>query len=127
MTSVTIFNSLGGSTVSAHDDESSDQDTKDSDGGGVSTAEASKDESKDESKEDQAKSSGDKEVETDDDGVPVPGDDAKEKAAEMIKAYEYQPTLVLPGSGKTITGTAVNEWLDDDGNPKFADDEDSPS
>jgi len=32
---------------------------------------------------------------------------------------------VLPGSGKTITGTAVNDWLDQGGNPKFANGEGS--
>lgn len=46
---------------------------------------------------------------------------AREKAHEMAAAYEDRPTAVLPGSGNTVTGTAVNEWLDDDGNPKFGD------
>ena len=32
-------------------------------------------------------------------------------------------TAVLPGTDGTITGVAVNEWLDDDGNPKFGKDE----
>jgi hypothetical protein len=55
---------------------------------------------------------------------PEPDEKAKDKAAEMMQAYEDdRPTLVLPGSGKTITGTAVGDWLDDDGNPKFADGE----
>jgi hypothetical protein len=55
---------------------------------------------------------------------PEPDQKAKDKAAEMMQAYEDdRPTLVLPGSGKTITGTAVGDWLDDDGNPKFADGE----
>lgn len=58
---------------------------------------------------------------------PEPDEDAKEKAAEMMKSYEDRPTLVVPGSGGAISGTAVNDWLDDDGNPKFADDEDSPA
>ena len=56
---------------------------------------------------------------------PEPNQEAKEKAAKMMEAYEDRPTLVLPGSGKTITGTAVNDWLDEDGNPKFADGESS--
>ncbi len=34
---------------------------------------------------------------------------------------------MLPGSGGAISGTAVNDWLDDDGNPKYADDEDAPA
>ncbi len=52
---------------------------------------------------------------------PVPNEDAKVRAAKMMQAYEdNRPTLVLPGSGKTITGTAVGDWLDEDGNPKYA-------
>ena len=50
---------------------------------------------------------------------PEPDEDDKRKAAEMMKAYEDRPTLVLPGSGGTISGTAVNDWLDEDGNPKY--------
>ena len=48
-----------------------------------------------------------------------PNDEAKAKAKEMAKAYEDRPTAVLPGSDNTITGTAVNDWLDDDGNPIY--------
>ncbi|MGA7053678.1 MAG: hypothetical protein WBZ37_20880 [Mycobacterium sp.] len=58
---------------------------------------------------------------------PEPDQEAKDKAAEMMKAYEDRPTLVLPGSGKTITGTAVNDWLDEEGNAKFANDEEAPA
>ena len=47
----------------------------------------------------------------------------KEKAAKIMTAYQDQPTVVLPGSGGMITGTAVNEWLDEDGNPKFGEPE----
>jgi hypothetical protein len=50
---------------------------------------------------------------------------AKEKAEEMVKAYEDRPTAVLPGSHNTITGTAINDWLDEDGNPKYGQDEQS--
>lgn len=50
---------------------------------------------------------------------PEPNEEHKEKAAEMMTAYEDRPTLVLPGSAAMVTGTAVNDWLDDDGNPKF--------
>ncbi|AGZ49455.1 hypothetical protein PJK45_02130 [Mycobacterium kansasii] len=59
--------------------------------------------------------------------VPEPSDEAKETAAEMMTAYEDRPTLVLPGSGKTITGTAVGDWLDEHGHPRYADDTDSPA
>jgi hypothetical protein len=47
---------------------------------------------------------------------------AREAAKEMAKAYDDRPTAVLPGSHNTVTGTAINEWLDDDGNPKYGQD-----
>ncbi len=50
---------------------------------------------------------------------PEPGEDQKRAAAKMMTAYEDRPTLVLPGSGAMVTGTAVNDWLDEDGNPKY--------
>ena len=49
---------------------------------------------------------------------PEPDEEDKKKAAEMMTAYEDRPTLVLPGTGRMVTGTAVNDWLDEDGNPK---------
>ncbi|MCV7031423.1 hypothetical protein [Mycobacterium sherrisii] len=50
---------------------------------------------------------------------PEPTEEDKKAAAEMMVAYdETRPTLVLPGSGGAVSGTAVNDWLDDDGNPK---------
>nr|WP_231117978.1 hypothetical protein [Mycobacterium colombiense] len=36
----------------------------------------------------------------------------------MMEAYKEKPTIVLPGTGGSVSGTAVNEWLDDEGNPK---------
>jgi hypothetical protein len=45
----------------------------------------------------------------------------------MMTAYEDRPTLVLPGTGGAVSGTAVNDWLNDDGNPAAADDEDAPA
>ena len=40
----------------------------------------------------------------------------------MRKEYdEDRPTVTMPGSDGTVAGTAVNEWLDDDGNPKYGD------
>lgn len=48
---------------------------------------------------------------------------AKEAAAEMARAYEDRPTVVLPGSHGTVSGTAVNDWLDEDGNPKYGKDQ----
>ena len=55
---------------------------------------------------------------------PEPDEDAKGKAAEMMTAYEDKPTLVLPGSGGAVSGTAIGAWLDDDGNPKHSEDSD---
>jgi hypothetical protein len=55
---------------------------------------------------------------------PEPDEEQKQKAAEMMTAYEDRPTLVLPGTGGKVSGTAVNDWLDEDGNPK-GDDEGS--
>jgi hypothetical protein len=49
-------------------------------------------------------------------------DEHREKAKEMRKDYEEdRPTITMPGSGGAVSGTAVNEWVDDDGNPKFSD------
>jgi hypothetical protein len=56
---------------------------------------------------------------------PEPSDEAKAKAREMMSAYKDRPTLVLPGTGGAITGTAINDWLDDEGNPKYGSDEDA--
>ncbi|BBZ32392.1 hypothetical protein [Mycolicibacterium confluentis] len=56
---------------------------------------------------------------------PEVTESAKEKAADMVKSYEDRPTAVLPGSHNTVTGTAVNDWLDEDGNPKYGQDQQS--
>jgi hypothetical protein len=41
-------------------------------------------------------------------------DEHIETAAEMAKAYdEDRPTTTLPGSGGTVSGTAVTDWVDD--------------
>lgn len=92
------------------------------------------DEAKDQA-EDETKAKGKNEDgtedEPDDPGIGVSddievSDEQKKQAEEMIEtANQNRPTLVLPGSGKTITGGAVNEWLDDDGNPKYESTEDS--
>lgn len=49
---------------------------------------------------------------------PEPDDDDKQKAAQMMEAYKEKPTIVLPGTGGSVSGTAVNDWLDEDGNPR---------
>src|SRR5581483_3590809 len=50
-------------------------------------------------------------------------EEGKENVKQMAAAYEDRETAILPGTGRTITGTAVNEWLDDEGNPKFGKEE----
>jgi hypothetical protein len=57
--------------------------------------------------------------------APVPDENAKAKAKDMMKAYEDRPTAVLPGSHNTVTGTAVNDWLDDEGKPIYGKDDDA--
>ncbi len=51
--------------------------------------------------------------------MPEVDENAKNAAAEMTEAYKDKPTIVLPGSAGAVSGTAVNEWLDDEGNPKY--------
>jgi hypothetical protein len=56
--------------------------------------------------------------------TPELSDEGKKQVEEMQAAYDDdRPTAVLPGTDNTISGVAVNEWLDDDGNPKFGKDE----
>lgn len=56
--------------------------------------------------------------------MPELSEEGKEKVRQMQEAYnDDRPTAVLPGTDNTITGVAVNEWLDDEGNPKFGKDE----
>jgi hypothetical protein len=51
-------------------------------------------------------------------------EEGKEKVKEMRATYDDdRQTAVLPGTDGTITGVAINEWLDDDGNPKYGQDE----
>jgi hypothetical protein len=55
--------------------------------------------------------------------TPELSEEGKEKVRQMLEAYDDdRPTAVLPGTDNTITGVAVNEWLDDEGNPKFGKD-----
>jgi hypothetical protein len=51
--------------------------------------------------------------------MPKIDDNAKRAAAQMMESYQDKPTIVLPGSGGAVSGTAVNDWLDDEGNPKY--------
>ena len=37
-----------------------------------------------------------------------------------MRSYDdSRPTVTLPGSGGTVSGTAVNDWVDDKGNPLY--------
>jgi hypothetical protein len=57
------------------------------------------------------------------DDKPELSDEGKEKVDQMQQAYnDDRQTAVLPGTDGTITGVAINEWIDDDGNPKFGKD-----
>ena len=55
---------------------------------------------------------------------PEPSEEVLEKAREKTAGLEerYQPgardSVVMPGTDGTISGTAINDWLDDDGNVK---------
>lgn len=52
--------------------------------------------------------------------TPELSEEGKEEVQRMRDAYDDErPTVALPGTDNTITGVAINEWLDDDGNPKF--------
>ena len=54
--------------------------------------------------------------------IPKPEvtDEHRERAKKVnAAAHDDRPTVALPGSDNTITGQAVNDWLDDDGNPKY--------
>ena len=52
--------------------------------------------------------------------APTVTEEHHKKAEEVMKAYDdTRPTVELPGSNGTVTGTAVNDWLDDDGNPRY--------
>jgi hypothetical protein len=55
--------------------------------------------------------------------TPELSEEGKEKVRQMLQTYDDdRPTAVLPGTDGTITGVAINEWLDDEGNPKFGKD-----
>ncbi len=46
-------------------------------------------------------------------------EESAEEVQRMAEAYDDRRTVVMPDTGRTVTGTAVNDWLDDEGNPKF--------
>lgn len=53
---------------------------------------------------------------------PEVTDDHRAAAKEMYDTYEEQrPTVSMPGTDGAVSGTAINDWIDDDGNPKYHD------
>jgi hypothetical protein len=51
---------------------------------------------------------------------PEVTDEAKEKAKEMAKSYNDDlQTTTLPGSGGTVAGTAVTDWVDEEDKGKI--------
>jgi hypothetical protein len=54
---------------------------------------------------------------------PEVTDEHKQKAKEMAgDNNDDRPTISMPGTDGAVSGTAVNDWVDDDGNPKFSED-----
>lgn len=53
-------------------------------------------------------------------------EEGRKRVHEMVEAYEDKPTVALPGTDGTISGSAITEWLDDEGNPKFGDPAEHP-
>ncbi|KWX23684.1 hypothetical protein AFM11_12895 [Mycolicibacterium wolinskyi] len=52
--------------------------------------------------------------------APEVTDEHRQKAKKIMEAYEDdRPTTTLPGSGGTVSGTMVNDWVDDDGKPVY--------
>lgn len=52
---------------------------------------------------------------------PEVTDEHREKAKAMAKDNnDDRPTVTMPGTDGAVSGTAVNDWVDDDGNPKFS-------
>ncbi len=46
---------------------------------------------------------------------PEVTDEHRKKAAEMAKSYDEDlQTTTLPGSGGTVSGTSVTDWVDDE-------------
>ncbi|CRZ16292.1 hypothetical protein BN2156_03159 [Mycolicibacterium neworleansense] len=44
----------------------------------------------------------------------------RKEAERIMESYDdSRPTVTLPGSHGTVSGTAVNDWVDDDGNPIY--------
>ena len=53
-------------------------------------------------------------------------EEGRKEVHDMVEAYEDKTTVPLPGTHGTISGTAINEWIDEEGNPKFGDPKEHP-
>ncbi|MFV8166702.1 hypothetical protein ACNQVK_32130 [Mycobacterium sp. 134] len=53
---------------------------------------------------------------------PPVSEENRKEAKRVLQSYDdTRPTVTLPGSNGTVSGTAVNDWLDEDGNPIYGD------
>ncbi|MEZ0363703.1 hypothetical protein ACAG26_08365 [Mycobacterium sp. pUA109] len=57
---------------------------------------------------------------------PQTDEQGSAKAHRVEQAYTERPTVVMPGTGGTVAGTAINDWLDEEGNPKFGEPGEAP-
>jgi hypothetical protein len=83
---------------------------------------ASGDEQKSDSRDQQQRDSGDEQRSESGQLTEKPEvtDEAKEKAKEMAKSYNDDlQTTTLPGSGGTVAGTAVTDWVDEEDKGKI--------
>lgn len=56
--------------------------------------------------------------------APPVTEEHRKKAKKVMEAYaDDRPTTTLPGSGGTVSGTMVNDWVDDDGKPIYGEGE----
>ncbi|MFB7722110.1 MULTISPECIES: hypothetical protein [unclassified Nocardia] len=58
--------------------------------------------------------------------VPEPEvtDENRAEAARMSETYaDNRPMTILPGTGGMISGTAISDWVDDNGDPIYGRDE----
>lgn len=58
---------------------------------------------------------------------PEVTDEHKKKAKEVYdRSVEERETIKMPGTDGAVAGTAINDWVDDDGNPKFSEKDAKP-
>ena len=51
---------------------------------------------------------------------PPVSEENRKEAERVMRSYDdSRPPVTLPGSHGTVSGTAVNDWVDDDGNPIY--------